>query len=195
MMGVSRRLAVIAWLSATILSVAVSTAAVEAVRAQVTERPDVVSLATLRRATTTTTTLQAPNPRTQAETAAPSTTTTAPETTTTTRPSVEATPATTVETIPPPPQAATPPTTAPSNQPPPDDGPDTETRTFRGGTVTVAYDGDSISVVQAIPDEGFELAVEQQGSDRLVVRFVAEGRSSALVAEVTRDGLRIRVFD
>jgi hypothetical protein len=190
MMNVSRRLGLAAWLGATVLSVVVSTAAVESVRAQVTERPAVVSLATLRRATSTTT-----NPGsipTQAQPARPpstTTSTTVAETPTTTRASVDVTPATTVETTAPP--VTSPRATDPA---PDDDGSVTETRTFRGGSVTISFDGESLTLVEAVPDEGFEL-IEQQQPQRIVVRFVSDGRSSGLVAQVTRDGLQIRVFD
>jgi hypothetical protein len=190
MMNVSRRLGLAAWVAATVLSVMVSTAAVESVRAQVTERPAVVSIATLRQATSTTTTVQ-PVPA-QAQPARPASTTTSTtmvDVTTTTRASVEATPATTVETTAPP--ATSPPATAP----PRNDESVTETRTFRGGSVTISFDGESLQLIEANPDDGFELAVEQQQRQRIVVRFVAEGRSSGLVAQVTRDGLQIRVFD
>jgi hypothetical protein len=191
MMNVSRRLGMAAWVAATVLSVMVSTAAVESVRAQVTERPAVVSLATLRQATSTTST--APSSPAQAQPARPPSTTTSTtvvETTTTTRASVEATPATTVETTAPP--ATSPPATAPPRE---ESEPVTETRTFRGGSVTISFDGDSIQLLEATTDEGFELSVEQQQAQRIVVRFVADGRSSGLVAQVTREGLQIRVFD
>ena len=198
MENVSRRLGLAAWVGATVLSVMVSTAAVESVRAQVTERPAVVSLATLRQATSTTSTVP-PIPA-QAQPARPPSTTTSTtvvDTTTTTRASVEATPATTVETTAPP--ATSPPATNPPRNDDDDDDNDneteTETRTFRGGSVTISFDGESLGLVQAVPDEGFELVVEQQQAQRIVVRFVADGRSSGLIAQVTRDGLQIRVFD
>ena len=189
-MNVSRRLGLVAWLGATVLSVVVSTAAVESVRAQVTERPAVVSLATLRRATSTTT-IPASLPA-QAQPARPpsSTTSTTAVATTTTRASVEATPATTVEATAP--TATAPPATDPA---PDEDGSVTETRTFRGGSVTISFDGESLTLVDATPDDGFELIVEQQQDQRIVLRFVSEGRSSGLVAQVARGGLQIRVFD
>lgn len=184
MSSVTRRLAVMAWIAATALSVAVSTAAVASVRAQVTERPDVVSIAALRRATTTT----QPQP-----VAAPTTTTSAAsaiEATTTTRPSVEATPATTVETVPPP-------TTRPrSDSTQSDPGSTrTETRTFRGGTVTISFDGVSLTLLSAEPEDGYALSVEEETGRRITVRFVDEGRSTAFVARIVRDGLSIRVYD
>lgn len=200
MSSMTRRLGVLAWVAATVLSVAVSTAAVARVRAQVTERPAVVSIATLRRATTTTIPQALPEIRSTLPREAPSTTTTTPpDTTTTTRASVEATPATTVETLPPAP------TNPPATDPPRDEDdrggddpggqPATETRTFRGGTVTVSYDGSSLTLVTATPEEGYELEIEEQSSERIVVRFVDEGRSSALVAQIIRGRLQMRVFD
>ncbi len=190
-MNVSRRLGLAAWVGATVVSVVVSTAAVESVRAQVTERPAVVSLATLRRATSTTTVPTQMPPQAQpARSPSTTTSTTTVVETTTTRASVGATPATTVETTAPP--ATSPPATTPPRD---ENEAVTETRTFRGGSVTISFDGDSLSLVEAVPEEGFELAVEQQQAQRIVVRFVADGRSSGLVAQVTRQGLQIRVFD
>jgi hypothetical protein len=202
MRSMTRRLAVLAWVAATVVSVAVSTAAVARVRAQVTERPAVVSIATLRRATTTTIAQALSETRSTLPRDVPSTTTVVADTTTTTRASVEATPATTVETLPPP---ATDP---PATQPPPDDDDDrggedddrsgqpaTETRTFRGGTVTVSYDGSALTLVSATPEDGYELDVEEQSAERIVVRFFDEGRSSVLVAQIVRGRLQMRVFD
>jgi hypothetical protein len=191
MMNMARPIGVIAWVGATIVSVGVSTAAVDAVRAQVTQRPSVVSVATLRSATSTTTIVslvsevQAADPTTPP----PSSGSTAIDTTTTTRAWVEATPATIVEPAPLP-------ATSPDPTPPSDDeAADTETRRFRGGTVTLSFDGDTIELIEAVPEEGYEVSIESQRSDRLVVRFVDEGRSSALVAQVVDDRLHIRIFD
>lgn len=199
MRGMTRRLGVMAWVVATVVSVAVSTAAVARVRAQVTERPAVVSIATLRRTTTTTVAQALPESRSTSPRDVPSTTTPVPDSTTTTRASVEATPATTVETLPPP--ATDPPATEPpgDDEPGSDDDrggqPTTQTRTFRGGSVTVSYDGSSLTLVSATPEEGYELQVEEQSPERIVVRFVDEGRSSALVAQIVRGRLQMRVFD
>lgn len=185
-MYVSRRIGVIAWIAATILSVAASTAAVAAVRAQVTDRPDIVSLATLRRATSTTTAEAVPAPTFVIDDM-PTTTTTAPSTTSTTRrPAIVATPGTTVETTS---------TTAPPRSEPSVPVGGVETRTFRGGTVIVSYDGATLTLVEAIPEEGYELSIEEQNDRIIAIRFVREGRSSGYVAQIVNGRLQIRVID
>ncbi len=190
-MFVSRRIGVIAWIAATILSVAASTAAVAAVRAQVTDRPDVVSLATLRRATSTTTVAALPveaGARTAPSDQTGSTTvTTVSEPSTTTRPAIVATPGTTVETT-------TTTTIAPESDPAPVSA-DVETRTFRGGSVTVRLDDGVLILVSAIPDEGYRLSIEEQSDGIIALRFVREGRSSGYVAQIVDGRLQIRVLD
>jgi hypothetical protein len=187
----SRGVGVLAWVVATILSVAASTAAVATVRDQVTDGPNVVSLATLRRAAATTTTVVASDADLVRETVAtaPSTTTTT-STPPTTRPSPSATPGTTVEVIPP---------TAPepvdgSTSEEPSEG-DVITRTLRGGTVSISFDGQSIRLVDAIAEDPYVVSVETETDRRIVVRFVLDGRSSALTAEVLEGELRIKTFD
>lgn len=190
MMHVGRRLGVMAWLLATALSVGVSTAAVEAVRAQVTDRPDVVSLATLRRATSTTTTPVDAVPQRLPIAAPPpmsTTTTTPPSTTGSTRPPATATPATEVELAT---QPSNPPTTSAET------GAGVETRELEGGTVTISFDGETLTLVEAVPAEGYEVKIFEERPRRVALRFSSgRGKSVGYLAQVVNGHLRIRVFD
>jgi hypothetical protein len=165
--SMNRSLGVVAWTAATLFSVLVSTAAVEAVRDQVTERPQVVSLASLRRATSTTMSLAA-------STSAP------PSTISTTVPATPATSAAPSSTFP-----ATVASVAPTST-----THDVDARRARliGGTVDYSFDGASISLVAAEAAAGYDTQVDDRDPTRLIVRFDGKVHYSVLVVEIRRNG-------
>jgi cytoskeletal protein RodZ len=181
---VPRKLAVLAWLTATLVSVGVSTAAVESVRVQVTQRPTYLRLVdlTAAAAATTTTTVEttttiAPTSTTTGET----TTASPPETTTT-----SADPTTTEPEPEPQPTRPEPDTTeaAPETQ--------VEERTVAGGTVVVEFDGEELRLVDVEPADGYEAVIDTDRPGRIAVRFVDGRRTSAVQAVVVDGRLEVR---
>jgi hypothetical protein len=204
-MRVNRRLGAVAWIAATVLSVAASTAAVAAVREQVTDGPALVSLAALRRAAEA----ESASPRLDASpeetsrASIPSPTTSTTEAPATTRPDVEAVPDTIVET--------TTTTTTVENSASPtttvddgdrdrgwggrdDDGTDENSRDFRGGSVTFRYDGEQLQLVEATTKDDYDYEIERQSDRELVLRFSnGDRRSTLVVATVVNGRVQIRV--
>lgn len=206
----NNKLGVVAWIAATVLSVAASTAAVASVREQVTDSPELVSLAALRRAVaidpsnTTSPQLEALPDEPAVITALESATTVA--TSTTTRPEVVAVPETIVETT----TTSTPPTTQPPETATAKDGDDgrdhnrgrgndeprEESRDFHGGSVTVAWDGDQLELVDAVTEDGYQYVVEGQSDREISLRFFRDDRRpTSVLATFNNGGLQIRVFD
>ena len=79
---------------------------------------------------------------------------------------------------------------APDPTPPaddPDPGPVTEGYRLTGGTVTVRYRSGEAELVQASPNSGFVMEINDPGPGKVDVRFRSEDHESRLVA-LWRDG-------
>jgi len=150
---VLKRIAVIvAWVVATLATASITLAAVDQAGRQVSDRPAVPVAAEdlSARVTSTTTTTEPPPETTTTEAIDGSTTTSEAVTTTSTAPSASATTTSTTA-----PQASSTTTAPPS--------PATKSKATAGGTVVVSVSGSTLTLISAVPAQGYDVEVESPG--------------------------------
>lgn len=164
--------AVVAWLGVTAVATAVSAAGVSLVTSRVTDDHAVLSAGDVAGLATSPTVIAAPLP---------------PTTSTVVRPSPAPT---TPPSVPLPPRTRPDPTTTSAYAGPPrtaphrGSDPDTASATFsnRGGVITVRCGGNAITLVGARPNDGYRLAVREDGPERVIVEFVSRQETTHLGA-------------
>lgn len=168
--------AVIAWVSVTAVATAVSAAGVSLVTSRVTDDHAVLSAGDVADLAPAEPVAPAPAPATTTIVVPPPAATTP---TSVTVPPRRRSDATTTSAY------AGPPRTAPHRG----SDPDTATATFsnRGGVITVRCDGDAITLVGARPNDGYRLAVREDGPERVIVDFVSPQETTHLGA-ICMDG-------
>ena len=179
----------VAWLGATILSVAIASTAVAGIRDRVVEAPVALGAPT----TTTTVVEQTASSTTFAPpstTAAPPTTNSA--TTTTEPPATETTvaesePTTTTTTAAPATTTTTTTTEAPEVA--------YQTYSLVGGTVTLAVESGTVVVASAVANPGFQAEVEKSGPTEVKVEFESNDHKSELTASFEDGELRVRTHE
>ena len=185
-----RMMFVFAWVAVTGLSVLIATQAVGAVREQVTDSPATLATVAISAglAAPATTVLPAPEP--------PLTTTSEPtttivESTTTSTVALDDPPISTTTTTAPTPTTAAPTTTT---APPP---PDMETATYRltGGWVRIRYGAGEVHLVDAAPNAGFSMDVEEDGPLKVEVEFNGEGYEGKFKADMEHGTLDVDIDD
>lgn len=162
-----RALLALLWAAATLAATAVSWVGVSTVTAAVSDTPSPAIppqrvIALVEPSSTTTTT----EPETTTSTAP------APVATTTTAATRREEPATTTTTVTPP-RPTTTSTTVPRR---------TATYNTKGGSITVACDGDAVGLVSAAPADGYQVVVDKAGPDRVDVSFRGEEDGSRILA-------------
>lgn len=165
----------VAWLGATIVSVAIASAAVAGVRDRVVETPVAMG------APTTTTTVASATTSTFAATTTTSTTTSTtepPATTSTTSTTVADVEQTTSTTAAPETTTTTSTTTTTTVAP----SPSYETYSLVGGTVTLAWGDGVVSVAAVDPNLGYRAETEQEGPAEVKVEFESNDHKSVLRA-------------
>lgn len=193
-MAVPRLFAAGLWLGVTAAATAMVWTATSIVAADVTDRPapvvahrDVVNeLATAPTAPTATTTTTSPSTRPSTVPAAARATTSVPST---------VRPATTTTTTPTTPTSVA---TSPTTRPPPStttplSGPSTASYSTAGGVVGVSCSGLIITLVSAIPANGYAADVVARGPANVEVHFVGSGKDLSVKAVCF--GQPIRYYD
>jgi hypothetical protein len=168
---------VVAWIGATIVSILIASAAVGAVRGNVSDAPQPLSSATTIAPTTPQTTTA---PSSTATTEPPPTAVTlAPETSTTT-------PGTTATSIPDPVVTSTtaPPVTAPASG-------EIETYAVTGGTVSIEVFSDHLSLLGAVPAAGFSVSEKEISAKKIEIEFKSSTHESKFVATLEDGVLKI----
>lgn len=175
----------VAWVGATILSVAIASTAVAGIRDRVVETPVAIGAPTTTTSPATDTTTSTSEATTTTST---TTTTEAPQTTTTevasgsTTSTTDAPVASTTTTT-----TTTTTTAAPSL--------DYKTYSMVGGTVTLAVGDGQVSVASVVANPGFHAEVEKNGPNEVQVEFEGNEHKSELTAQFEGGELKVRTSE
>ena len=153
----------VAWLAATMVAVVIASAAVGTVRSE-SEQPSATS------PYFNTSTTVATDQSSTTSTGTPGST----STTSSTAPSSGSSTSTTVTTLPGSTSSTSVTTTTPTSP---------KTYTLAGGTVTIAANDPTVTLVGAVPKAGFTVDVEHTGPDEVRVEFESENHESSFRAE------------
>jgi hypothetical protein len=153
---------VAAWIAATIVSILIASAAVGAVRGNVSESPQPLGAALPPASSTST-----------PGSIQPGSTTTAP-----TNPSI---PTTTVATVP----------SGSSTSSAPAAGGAIKTYTIKGGTVSIEVFDDHLTLLGAVPAAGYRVEEKSSSPQKIEIEFRTGEHESRFIAALEDDGLRV----
>lgn len=169
-MGVRRSIGLFsAWAGATLLAIAVATAAVGSVRTQLTDKPTSIGVPTASLVTHDT----IPREETVVETSSTTTTTLPVEQSTTTTAALPEESTTTTAAAHPPTPTPTTTSTTTTIATTTTVASESYTKTYdtEGGTVTIRVGGDSVTFLTAYPKPGWKVKVEKKGPEKVEVHF------------------------